>query len=421
LQGDLFDLADRLTAHFMPRTAAHAYLWTEDSRTEVYPDGRVVYRSTPPKPAEEPVYGETYLPRKFKIALAADFDNSVDVLSNDAGLIALSQSDGPAQGYELVVGGGLGFRPNDPATAACAAAPLAFLREEEVLEVLDAVVWVFREHGNRAERSQARLKYLIRDWGIERFRQAVEARIGRRLATPKGILPTAQPDYLGWTKQMRPGLNYFGMWVENGRICDHEGGPRYKSGLRALVRQFQPEIRFTPQCHVVLANLKEENMSAVDALLDEYGIPGPDAVTPLRRKAAACPSLPLCPMACAEAERALPALLGKLESAGYADVPVSVRMSGCPNGCSRPRFAEIGVLGQKKDRYGLYVGGDPVGLRLNEWLMDGLSLDELARRLAALLSMWKESERRERCFGDWCRGVGVTELAARLAQSDGKS
>lgn len=417
LQEGLLGLADRLTAHFAPRTGAHAYLWVEDTLAEVYPDGRVLYRSEPPEAAEEPVYGETYLPRKFKIALATDFDNSVDVLSNDVGLIALSESDGLSRGYELVVGGGLGFRPNDPATMACAAVPLAFLREEEVLEVLDAVVRVFRENGNRSERSQARLKYLIRDWGLARFRQAVETRIGRPLADPKGIVPTAQPDYLGWKKQTQPGLNYLGVWVENGRICDQDGGPHYKSGLRALVERFRPEIRFTPLCHIILANIKDEDTAAVDALLDEYGIPHAQKVTPLRRKSATCPSLPLCPMACAEAERALPELLGKLESAGYAGAPVPVRISGCPNGCSRPRLAEIGILGQKKGRYSVYVGGNSSGVRLNEWLMDGLTLDELANRLAALFEMWKRDGMRSGCFGDWCHGIGVAELATRLAQS----
>ncbi|MCL4692659.1 MAG: hypothetical protein KJ060_09140, partial [Candidatus Hydrogenedentes bacterium] len=356
-----------------------------------------------------PIYGTTYLPRKFKIGLTVDFDNAIDVYANDVGVIGVTEN-GRIVGYEVLTGGSLGYTHRKPETYARLGSPFAFVQEDELIPLLETIVKVQRDHGGRANRKHARMKYLIDDWGFDKFKQTVFEYAGRTYPEPKGITPSDQPDYLGWHKQIQDGLNYVGVWVENGRIRDFEGSFKFRTGLREIVTRFKPDIRLTPHHNVILANIRDEDVAEVQAILDRHGIPTNKGISAVRRLEMACPALPFCGLALAEAERAMPSVIEKIEAAGHADADVIIRMSGCPNNCSRPRTAELGIVGSGADRYIIYAGGDYMGTRLNEILAEKVKLDEVAPLVSALLSAWKSHRGDGERFGDWSYRVGIDGL-----------
>jgi sulfite reductase beta subunit-like hemoprotein len=406
---DLIQKAKEISAHFLPKTTAYYDLWVDDEKVEVNEDGTIRVKESDETPVEEPIYGKTYLPRKFKIGLTVDFDNAIDVYTQDIGVIAVTEN-GKITGYEVLTGGGLGYTHRKPETYARLGTHFAFVQEDELIPLLETIVKVQRDHGGRASRKHARMKYLIDDWGFEKFRQTVFEYAGRTYPAPKGIPPSDQPDYLGWHKQIQDGLNYVGVWVENGRIRDFEGSFQFRSGLREIVSRFKPDIRLTPHHNVVLANIRDEDVAEVQAILDQHRIPTDKGISAVRRLEMACPALPFCGLALAEAERAMPSIIEKIETAGHADADVIIRMSGCPNNCSRPRSAELGIIGSGSDRYVIYAGGDYLGTRLNEPLAEKVKLDDVAPMVSALLSAWKANRNDGERFGDWSFRVGIDAL-----------
>ncbi|HOE65299.1 MAG TPA: NADPH-dependent assimilatory sulfite reductase hemoprotein subunit [Candidatus Hydrogenedentes bacterium] len=414
---DLIALARDISDRFSPKTAAYFDLWLDDEKVTVNADGTVVYeKDLPAEPVDEPLYGKTYLPRKFKIGIATDFDNSIDVYTNDLGVLAIMNPDGTVAGFNILVGGGLGHSHNRPATYPRLATPLAFVQPEEVVPLIEAVIQVQRDHGDRTNRKHARMKYLIDDWGLERFRSEAFAYAGRECPAPRDVTPSAQPDYLGWHKQSQPGLNYVGVWVENGRVRDFEDGIRFKSGLRAIIERHRPDVRLTPHHNLVLANIRDEDVDSVQALLDEYALPTDKGVSTLRRLEMACPALPLCPLATSEAERVFPSVIKALEEAGHGDADVIIRMSGCPNSCSRPATAEIGIVGKGTDQYILQVGGDHCGARLAATLLPVVKTADLAPAASRLLHGWKAERFEGESFGDWAGRMGADNLRARVIE-----
>ncbi len=407
---DLIDVARQISLRFSPQTTSYYDLWLDDEKVTVHPDGTVSFPSElPEKPVEEPLYGTHYLPRKFKIGVATDFDNSIDVYTNDIGIIAVTR-DGALEGYEVLVGGGLGHSHQRPATYPRLATPLAFVQPGELLEILEAIIKVQRDHGDRTNRKHARMKYLIDDLGEEAFRAKVFEYAGRDYPAPRGVKPSAQPHYLGWHAQQQPGRQYVGVWIENGRIKDLEDGRRFRSGLRAIVEKYRPDLRLTAHHNMILANIRDEDVAGVQALLDEYRIPTDQGVSPLRRLEMACPALPLCPLATSEAERALPGVMAQIEEAGHADADVIIRMSGCPNSCSRPVSAEIGIVGKGKNQYVLTIGGDYLGTRLTQELLNPVKTEDLAPVISRLLDAWKGGRGEGERFGDWSLRVGIDAL-----------
>lgn len=417
IHGDLIALAARVSTHFLPQSSSYFDLWLDDERVELHEDGSVTYKTKEPSKApEEPIYGDRYLPRKFKIGMTVDFDNSIDVFTNDGGVIVKTK-DGQIVGYEILVGGGLGHNHSKEETYARLASPLTFVQtEDEVVEVLEGVVKAQRDHGNRTERHLSRLKYTIDRMGLAEFKKAVEAHVGRSLPEPVNVKPLAQPDYLGWHPQKQAGLNYVGIWVENGRIKDFENSFQFKTGLRKIVDRFQPSIRLTAHHNIVLANIRDEDKAGVQALLDEYKIPTDKGISPLRRLEMACPALPLCGLALSEAERELPKIIEKIEELGHADANVIIRMTGCPNSCARPETAEIGIIGRGPNKYNLYAGGSPLGTRMNSLIAESVVGDDLAPKIASLLSAWKaEQNGHVVSFGDWSNQKGVDALKLVIA------
>lgn len=406
---DLQELAIEIKEATMPTTRAYYDLWLNDEKVTVNPDGTCSYVENLREEVEDPLYGTQYLPRKFKIALGADFDNSADLYTNDLGIMAVTEN-GRLLGFEILAGGGLGFSHTLEKTYPRAASHVAFVQQDEVLAVTRAIIEVQRDYGDRTDRKQARLKYTIDGMGIEAFQKLIYQYAGRTFDQPRGVKPTAQPDFLGWHKQIQDGLNYVGVWIENGRVKDFEGSYQFKSGLKKIVEEFRPSVRLTPHHNIVLADIKDADVARVQALLDEHKIPTDKGVSPLRRYEMACPALPLCHLAQGEAERYMPTLMEQLESAGFADEDVMIRMTGCPNGCARSSSSEIGLIGKGPGRYTLCVGGDYFGTRVNEKLINTIKEPDIVPTLSILLSTWKDERNPGEYFGDWSARVGIAKL-----------
>ena len=396
--------AAEVARRFRPRSQAYWQLWVDGERavSAVAAD-------------DEPLYGPTYLPRKLKMGFAFPGDNCVDVYTNDIGIVPVLEGEHLAA-FTVLVGGGLGKNHHKPETYPRLADPLATVHPAELFDVLDAIVAIQRDHGDRGDRDHARMKYLVADWGIARFTAEVEARLGRRLAPAQPVDLGAADDHLGWHDQ-GDGRAFLGVKVENGRIADR-GAQRVRSGLRAAVERFGPGVRFTPREDVLLTDIDAADRAGVDAVLAEHGVVAAERWVPVKRNSFACPALPTCGLALTESERALPGVLdelaAELESMGLADLDVHVRMTGCPNGCSRPYTAEIGFVGRGKRSYDVHLGGEPVGIRLNAVFAENVPRTELVNVVRPVLAHYRDHRLDGEGFGDFCHRLGVPQLRARL-------
>ncbi len=412
---DLFALARKISDRFLPKSSAYFDLWLNDEKVEIR-DGAAYFKDKELANAnEEPIYKKQYLPRKFKIGVSADLDNAADIYTNDVGVIAVTE-DGRLSGWEILAGGGLGHSHSKEFTYPRLASHIAFVAtEDELLKIVQAVIEVQRDFGDRTDRHKARLKYTIDRMGLEPFRAKVAEYAGmKELPAPSGRKPVVQPHYLGWHTQHQPGMNYLGVWVENGRIRDFEKW-KYKTGLRAIVEKYKPSVRLTAHHRVILANIADADKAGVEALLKQYGIPTSD-IEPLRRMEMACPALPLCGLALAEAERELPNIIASLLELGHADDEVTIRMTGCPNSCARPETAEIGIIGRGPNKFNLYAGADRIGSRMNELVAESVPVGDVAPKLSTLLKAWKaERAGADTSFGDWARAKGADALKTMLA------
>jgi sulfite reductase (ferredoxin) len=393
-----------MVAGLTPQTRAYHEIWI---------DGELAASA---EPETEPLYGETYLPRKFKTAIALEGDNCVDVYAQDLAIVAMRGTGGGLQGFTIMVGGGLGRTHNKPETFPAVAVPMAYVEPDQLVKASQAVVSVQRDYGDRTNRRHARLKYLIADRGVAWFREQVQARLDFPLQNPR--LPLWKPvdDHLGWQAQ-RDGRIFLGLYVENGRIADVDG-VRLRTGLRAIVEELRPQVVLTPQQNVILADLHPIDRPRIEALLHEHGIQTVDRIAPTIRYAMACPAIPTCGLAVAEAERALPSLIRQIEavvaSLGLEEERISYRMSGCPNGCSRPYLGDVGFVGTTLGKYDIYLGGDFTGTRLNELYARNVPIQAIPDLLRAPLEAFRDERRPEEGFGDWTHRVGVETLRSRF-------
>ncbi len=360
----------------------------------------------------EDIYGEVYMPRKFKIGITVPEDNCVDVFTQDLGIVGIFD-EGNLRGYNLMVGGGLGHSHSNKATYPRVASPLAFVEPDDIMAAVDAIITIQRDYGNRLDRKQARLKYLLDNVGLEWFHSEMARRMNMDVAGPVEIPESAwgYDDHLGWHEQSQPGLLYVGVFIENGRIIDLPGLPM-RSILRKIVEKFRPTVRLTPQQNLVFGNISEKHRDEIQSMLDDAGLSvGNDGkLSELRRHEISCVALPTCGLALAEAERAMPTLIDKLEELGYGNERISMRMSGCPNSCSRAPASEIGLIGCAPGKYNLYVGGDFEGNRLNQVIGERLLFDDLPGTIGQLIDRWKSERNEGEAFGDWTVRVGVETL-----------
>lgn len=388
-----------LSKSLKPKTSAYYDIWIDGER------------AISAEEDSEPLYGATYLPRKFKIAFAFPGVNTTDIYANDIGVVP-HFADGQIAGYTILAGGGMGqsagVKTSHPRLAdpICAIGP----SKEELLEVCTAIVTIHRDFGNRTNRKLARLKYVMDAWGVPKFKAEVEARVGRPLADPAPLVWNSADDFLGWHKQTMDqdgtGKWFVGVRIVSGRIRDFNEKHRFRTGLRDIVSRFGLEVRLTCQQNLYLCGIAEADREAVASALEGCGLMAADKLPPVLRHAIACPALPTCGQAITESERILPNLVSQIQDelsgAGLGDEAIHFRTSGCPNGCSRPYTAEIGIVGASVDMYTIYLGASSLGTRLGFVFATNVKRDDIVPRLKPVLSSFKETRHTSETFGDFC-------------------
>jgi len=406
-------LSQQLAEHFRPKTTAYYEIWLKDN------DG-VETDVTEFKPVDEPIYGARYLPRKFKMGIALPEDNCVDLYTQDLGLMAIVEG-GQIVAYNVLAGGGMGRTPSAEKTFPALAERITCVTPDQVIAVCEAIVKVQRDFGNREDRKRARLKYLIADWGVPKFKAMVEQYFGKGLPEPHPADVTGVDDHIGWHEQ-GDGKLFLGINIENGRIKD-EGSLRIKSGLRAILRRFGMNTRLTALQSVILCDIDPKDRSEIEQMMADHGMKRAEELSLLRRYAIACPAFPTCGLSITESERVMPSLIDELEVAvarlGLQSSKIAVHMTGCPNGCARPYTPDIGLVGKAVGKYTLFLGGNPEGTRLGFIYRDMLPMEKIVPTLQPLLAAYKMDGRGSESFGDYCSRVGQSALdACSAAASD---
>jgi sulfite reductase (ferredoxin) len=408
----LQELAQELTRHFFPRSGAYHEIWLEDE------NGEKTRQKFDEDQAEvvEPIYGKAYLPRKFKTAIAYPGDNCVDVLSNDIGMVALIAEDGvTVEGFNLYVGGSMGATHNDPATYPALAVPLGYVPREQIMDVAEKIVLVQRDYGDRTDRKHARMKYVVYEWGIDKFRAKVEEYLGYSIAPFREDMPPLEfEDHLGWHQQV-DGNWFIGIYVENGRVSD-VADRRVRSGLRAIIQRYRPGVTITGQQNILLDGFTTEQKAEVETIMADYGIATVEELSVVRRNSMACPALPTCGLALSEAERFLPSVIDQVEviaaQLGLDENVFSIRMTGCPNGCARPYVADIGLVGRTLNKYNIYLGGNLEGTRMNKLYRELVASADLAQEIEVVLRSYIAQRQPNERVGDWANRVGVESINA---------
>lgn len=397
--------AQEISDHLTPQTRAYHEIWLDGEKVE----------ST--EEEVEPIYGKTYLPRKFKIAIAVPPSNDVDIHANDLSFVAIVE-DGKLVGYNVAVGGGLGMTHGNEATFPRLADIIAFCTPEQVVDVAEKVVLVQRDFGDRTDRKHARLKYTIQDRGADWFRSELEKYLGHPLEDPRPFEFADNGDRYGWTTDER-GVHHYTLFVQGGRVLDLPGYPM-RTGLRELAKVHQGDFRLTANQNLMIANVTDDRRSEVEAMLEKYGMSRSHERSALRLSSIACVALPTCALALAEAERYLPEVITqleeKLEEFGLRHDAITIRMTGCPNGCGRPFLAEIAFVGRGPERYNLYLGGGHAGDRLNKLYRQDLEASEIISTLSPILERYAKERGEGEKFGDFVIRAGY--VAATVQGAD---
>ncbi|QEG01324.1 Sulfite reductase [ferredoxin] [Stieleria maiorica] len=435
LRDQLQQLADEIADHVRPRTGAYHEIWIKDPET----GRREQVVGAPDDSEHDPIYGEAYLPRKFKIALALCSDNCIDVYDNDLGLLGVTEGD-TLIGFNVLVGGGMGTTPSKKQCFPALAKRLAFVQTQHLRAVITAVIMVQRDLGNRADRSQARLKYTIADMGLPAFKTKVEQYLDQAesiCGMPRGTVPrplpdphpddvTGHDDHMGWHEQ-GDGKWFLGLPIENGRVKD-EGDLRLKTALRELFRHHVSNCRLTAQQNLLLCDIAPEQRPTIKSILADHGVVTVEQISNARRFSFACPALPTCGLAVTESERALPGVIDDLEAElndlGLSAEQFSIRMTGCPNGCARPYNADVGLVGRSMDgktgegRYTVFLGGNLRGNQMAAIYKDQVPRSEIAVTLRPVFLRFKQERAAGESFGDFCDRIGVEELSRPCEVAD---
>ncbi len=389
------DLAKAVSDHLLPQTPAYREIWLDGERVA---GGEAE--------VEEPIYGKTYLPRKFKIVVAVPPSNDVDIFAHDLGFIAILDDKGEVAGWNVTVGGGMGMTHGETDTYPRTADVMGYCSTKDAVAIAEAVVTVQRDWGDRKSRKHARLKYTIEDRGLDAFRAEVERRSGVRLAPAKPYRFTSTGDRYGWT-QGDDGRGHLTLFIQNGRIHDIPGAAQ-QTVLRNIAQTHDADIRITPNQNLIIANVPTEKQSEIEALAREAGMLAP--WSGLRRNSMACVALPTCGLALAESERYLPDLMTALDERlaahGLSADDIVIRMTGCPNGCARPYLAEIGLVGKGPGRYNLYLGAAFDGSRLSKLYAEDLEHEGIVGALDPIFGAYAAERERGERFGDFTIRAG---------------
>jgi sulfite reductase (NADPH) hemoprotein beta-component len=392
-----------LSEHLLPHTRAYHEIWLDEKK--------IIGRDE-----SEPIYGPTYLPRKFKIGIAVPPINDVDVFSQDLGYIAIIEH-GQLVGYNLLAGGGMGSTHGDARTYPRLADMLGFIRTDQVIVAAEAVLSTQRDFGNRSDRKLSRLKYTIDSRGLQWFISEVEQRLGERLTPARAVIFEHNGDRFGWI-QGADGLWHLTLRIESGRIVDSEK-QQALTGLREIAKIHSGDFRLTPNQNLIIASVPEQQRAIIDSLVDQYGLDNYQHSSAIRLHALACVAFPTCTLAMAEAERYLPDFLSKvevlLETYSLQDAPILLRISGCPNGCSRPYLGEIALVGKALGRYNLHLGADFQGRRLNRLYQENVDEAGILATLQPLLQSYAEQRFSAEAFGDFLYRTGVLAAPTAIA------
>lgn len=403
--GEITEALRGLVRNLTPTTQAY---------TEIWLDG---IQMTGTEPEVDELYGPTYLPRKFKTAVAPEGDNCVDVYSNDLGFVAHRAPGGGLAGFTVLVGGGLGRTHHKPDTFPLLAKPMAFVTPDQAIPTARAVVAVQRDFGNRHDRKHARLKYLIHERGLDWFRARVQEQVSFTLGSPRPLRWDPYDDHLGWYEQA-DGFLAYGLFVENGRIQDTPD-VALRTVLRRIVKELRPRVVLTPQQNLILSGIDRRDRGRLEELLAVNVVRPLKALPMTIRHSMACPALPTCGQAVAEAERVAPALIRQIDAVindlGLRDERISYRMTGCPNACARPYLGDVGIVGTTLGKYDIHLGGDIEGTRLNALFAQNVPLERVPALLRSALEEFAVLRIDGETFGDFCHRVGVETLAARVA------
>lgn len=390
--------ARRVSDALLPKTKAYHQIWVEGQELKLQDESA--------KNFTDPLYGKTYLPRKFKTAFAIPPVNDIDVFTNCLGFVAIEEN-GKLTGYNLLAGGGMGMSHGNVQTFPRLGDVIGFIKRDQVVEAAKAVVTMHRDFGDRTNRKHARLKYVLEEKGADWFREEVEQRLGWKFQPARPFKFLKQGDVFGWRKQL-DGNHFLGLYVEAGRIKDTEK-VRLKSALRKIVEQFRVELRLTPSQNLVLVNVKPGEREPITKILAEYGVPVDNQATVIHRASMACPALPTCGLALAESERALPGLLESIEQllaeVGLKDEEIIIRVTGCPNGCARSSMAELGFIGRSPGKYQICVGGNESSTRLNRPHWDVVKSEDIIAELRPVFARFARERQGPERFGDFCARV----------------
>ncbi|WP_430742394.1 assimilatory sulfite reductase (NADPH) hemoprotein subunit [Bacillus atrophaeus] len=395
---EVYEWSKKLSDDLLPRTRAYHEIWLDEERVAGTPETEEI----------EPMYGPLYLPRKFKIGIAVPPSNDVDVFSQDLGFIAIVE-EGKLVGFNVAIGGGMGMTHGDQATYPQLAKVIGFCKPEQMYDVAEKVITIQRDYGNRSVRKNARFKYTVDRLGVETVKAELENRLGWSLAEAKAFHFDHNGDRYGWVKGVE-GKWHFTLFVEGGRITDYDD---YKlmTGLREIAKVHTGEFRLTSNQNLIISNVTSQNKDAISSLIEKYGLTDGRQHSALRRSSMACVALPTCGLAMAEAERYLPVLIDKIEDIvnenGLRDEEITIRMTGCPNGCARHALGEIGFIGKAPGKYNMYLGAAFDGSRLSKMYRENIGEEEILSELNVLLSRYAKERNEGEHFGDFVIRAGV--------------
>jgi len=409
-------IADLLT----PQTGAYYEIWLDGEKVisgEENPEVKAARQrngnGTIIPDLEEPIYGKHYMPRKFKCCVTVPGDNSIDVYTHDVSLVVITDESGELTGFNVLVGGGLGRTHNKEETFARVADHLGYVAKTDVYDFVKALVATQRDYGDRFERRHARMKYLLHDWGIDKFRETVQGYFGKEIEPFKPLPEWKYFDFLGWNEQ-GDGKLFLGISVENGRVKD-EGDFQLKTALRKITEQFELPMRLTANHNIILYEIEPQWLEQIQGIFDSHGIEtSPGKINHLVRYSMACPALPTCGLAITESERAIPGVIERIDNLlkklGMEEEHFVIRMTGCPNGCARPYMAELGFVGSFPETYQVWLAGSPHQTRLARAYVDKLPIAELESFLEPIFVNFRENKQTGESFGDFCHRLGFDAL-----------
>ncbi|MBJ3766455.1 assimilatory sulfite reductase (NADPH) hemoprotein subunit [Bacillus subtilis] len=397
IHSEVYEWSKKLSDDLLPRTRAYHEIWLDEERVAGTPEEEV-----------EPMYGPLYLPRKFKIGIAVPPSNDIDVFSQDLGFIAIVE-DGKLIGFNVAIGGGMGMTHGDTATYPQLAKVIGFCRPDQMYDVAEKTITIQRDYGNRSVRKNARFKYTVDRLGLENVKEELENRLGWSLEEAKPYHFDHNGDRYGWLEGIEDKW-HFTLFVEGGRITDYDD---YKlmTGLREIAKVHTGEFRLTANQNLMIANVSSDKKEEISALIEQYGLTDGKHYSALRRSSMACVALPTCGLAMAEAERYLPTLLDKVEEIidenGLRDQEITIRMTGCPNGCARHALGEIGFIGKAPGKYNMYLGAAFDGSRLSKMYRENIGEADILSELRVLLSRYAKEREEGEHFGDFVIRAGI--------------